>query len=441
MELPKTLTPRSERVALISKNSDASKESSKLHDFRGQTITLPLIRLPIETPVYRMENGRTFSEQADIVAKEKLAKDHFEKGQELLEVQRVQHKLLSSLANKGTSSVAPIIDELRKDGQRDPILITHTGIVVNGNRRLAALRELAKDSSEPSTSYAYVDCMVLPSDTSPEEIDDIELNLQGRKQTKLDYDWIGTARLIIRQIERGRKPLDIAKRMRLKETEVKLIQKSMIEAELYLKEWLDRPGELSLVSGDAEQFFTDLSKQLAKTPEGLENASRAIAWTLFTNRKDVPGRLYNYTSTFGELTQDVLDIVSESLEMEDLDDEIDIDLPENAISEEGEDFFIDFEEEAAQHSYVPIIEALKNPDTKDEATTVVIQACQSVIEKKKEQKSEKAALSAIKAANSKLASVNLKEARPDDYVAIRKQLDNIAITVSSLQSDLTKLES
>ena len=440
MELPKTLIPRGERIVLIKTKTDVTKTTGKLHDFRGQSEPLPIIRLPIDTPVYRVENGRIFSEQADIVAKEKLEKDHFEKGQELLEVQRVQHKLLSSLANKGTSSVSPIIDELKKDGQRDPILITHTGIVVNGNRRLAALRDLANDPKNTSQEFAYVDCMVLPADTSPEEIDDIELNLQGRKQTKLDYDWIGNARLIIRQIERGRTHKDIAIRMRLKEPEVKLIQKSMIEAELYLEDWLKRPGELSLVSGDAEQFFSDLSKQLAKTPEGLENASRAIAWTLFTNRKDVPGRLYNYNTTFGELTQEVIDIVTDTLEIEDLGDDIDDDLSAESISGEGEDFFIDFGGETHQESYEPIIEALKHPDTKEEAASVVIQACQSVIEKKKEQRSEKAALAAIKAANSKLAGVNLKEATPSDYGAIRKQLDNILITVSSLQADLIKLE-
>ena len=89
--------------------------------------------MPIDVPVYRMENCRTFSAQQTEIAREGLAKDFFEKGQELTTAQQAQHEILARLAKEGPGSVTPIIAVLEKGRQREAILITSTG--VNGNRR------------------------------------------------------------------------------------------------------------------------------------------------------------------------------------------------------------------------------------------------------------------------------------------------------------------
>ena len=104
---------------------------------------------------------------------------------------------------------------LEKDGQREPILITSTGVVVNGNRRLGAMRELMrqKDGSVDER-FTNVRCAVLLPDTTRDEIDDIEADLQARPQTKLDYDWIGDARLYTRQVNKGRTTKEVADRLR-----------------------------------------------------------------------------------------------------------------------------------------------------------------------------------------------------------------------------------
>src|SRR5690606_33025336 len=87
-------------------------------------------------------NCRTFSSQQSEIAKNGYDSDYFAMGQEKSSAQQMQHDILAKLARKGSASVTPIIDVLEADGQREPILVSHSGVVVNGNRRLSAMREL-----------------------------------------------------------------------------------------------------------------------------------------------------------------------------------------------------------------------------------------------------------------------------------------------------------
>ena len=208
------LTPRAEREATIQKRAESSTEPGTLWDFRGDKTTLKIISLPIDLPVYRMDNCRTYSDQQDAIAKENLDKTYFAKGQELSSVQAVQHTILAKLAKKQAISVSPIVDVLDQEGQREPILITSTGVVVNGNRRLSAMRELYAEDESVNSQWAHVKCMILPADTSPDEVDDIEANEQARPQTKLEYDWIGDAQLVRRKVNKGRTPKVVGEQLR-----------------------------------------------------------------------------------------------------------------------------------------------------------------------------------------------------------------------------------
>lgn len=431
MTLPEKIEPRADRIALIAKRVKASTETATLHDFRATTEKLPVIRLALSNIIYRMENCRTYSDQRDLIAKRKLDEGHFEKGQELLEVQREQHVLLSKLAKKGTGSVSPIIDELKKDGQRDPILITSAGVVVNGNRRLAAMRELNNEYSDPNDGFSHIECMVLPNDTTPIEIDDIEATLQARKQTKLDYDWIGDAQLVQRQIRNGKTTAEIASLFRRREADIKLLQKAIIEADLFLSDWLGKPGEYTQISADAEQIFTDLPKQLTnKTPE-LQEASRVIAWSLYENKADVPGRLYSYNIAFGKLAEPVLNLVAEELDISTVEVE--------AEDGEEDEFLVDFDDDESEPTYQNVIKALREKSTKGEAVKSLISACQSAIETEKGIKSKNAALKTIMQVNAKLSGVDLAGAGSSTFATIEKQLDTIASTVKTLKAQLAKL--
>lgn len=426
------LTPRSEREAIIRKRCEATTETDTLWDFRGEKAILKVISLPIDLPVYRMANCRTYSDQEDAIATEGLEKSFFTKGQELSTAQAAQHKILAKLAEKESASVSSIQKVLGADGQREPILITSTGVVVNGNRRLSAMRELYADEQSVSSKFAHVKCMVLPADVSPDEVDDIEANEQARAPTKLDYDWIGDAQLVRRQVNKGRHPKVVATQLRRTEADVRNLLQSIDEADLYLNEWAEKPGQYSIVSGDGEQIFGDLPKRLSGQSVPLQSASRAIAWSLFDNRDKVPGRVYSYNAAFGKLAPVVLASIAEQLNITTSD-------AEDADADDG--FAVDISSgNAASEDYTGIIAALKSPDTKDDAVEALIDASISALERDRGQKNKGAALKALAQVHAKLAGIDISTAGVGTYTGIGKQLESIRELVSKLDTKLDAMK-
>ncbi len=421
------IVPRSERETLIAKRlENSTEEGEPIYDFRGDKYTPKVIKLGINVPIYRMENCRTFSAQQSEMAVHGFEKDYFSKGREKSSVQQAQHEILTKLAKRGTTSVIPIIDVLKKDGQREAILISSTGVVVNGNRRLCAMRELYRgNDGSVDERFSHIECAVLPSDTTPDEIDDIEADLQARPQTKLDYDWIGDAQLIRRQVGKGRTAKEVADRLRRSKADIENVLQALDEADLYLGEWAKKPGQYELISGDGEQIFADIPKQIAKKSIELQNASRAIAWSLFENRDKVTGRLYSLNIAFGKLAPQVLELLAEELDIDGVED----DLGEYA----DDDFSIEIEVDEGGVNYQPIIDALQNDETKDDAVQVLIDVCETAIERDKGFKSEKAALKTLSQANAKITGIDVSMAGESTLPAMKKQ-------ISAIRNGLTKIE-
>lgn len=306
-------------------------------------------------------------------------------------------------------------------------LVSNEVITENGNRRLSAMRELyrGKDGSVDER-FRFVKCAVLPTDTSRDEIDDIEADLQARPQTKLDYDWIGDARLIRRQIGKERSSREVADRLRRSKQDIENVLQALDEADLYLSEWVERPGQYDLVSGEGQQIFGDIPKNIANKEIGLQNASRAIAWALFENRDRITGRVYNLNAAFGKLAPQVLDILADQLDLESV-----FTLENN----DEDDFSIEIDTDAGSH-YEPIIEALRREETKDDAVTALIEACETAIELDRGQRSEKAALKALSQANAKLAGIDTHSAGESTLPAMLKQIESIRKILDKIETSI-----
>jgi hypothetical protein len=406
------LLSRADREAMLKKHLASPQGEEDFYDFRSQKMKLKVVRVDINLPIYRMENFRTYTDQHEYTAKEKLEADYFIKGQELQSVQQQQHEILKKLSEKG-----PIIDVLEKDGQREAILISSTGVVINGNRRLAAMRELGVD---------YVDCMVLPADATADEIVDIEANLQAKPETKLDYDWIGDAQLINRLVHMGRTTKEVADKLNRSESDIKNTLQALVEADIYLRDWAAAPGEYSRVRDDAGQLFKDLPKLVAGKDQALQQGSRAIAWSLFENRDKFGGRIYAFNAAIGKLAADVLGRLSE---------ELDVPITGGADDDAGGGIEIDFGEEN-EVDYTALIDRLHDDATKEEAVDALVEACQAAVDAQAGKNSTKAALKAITQAHSKLASVDVSTAAPETRPGIVKQLESIANLVVKLQEKM-----
>ncbi len=419
-----------ERELIIQRAIESSTKSEDFYYFRGTKTPLPLIRISIDVPIYRLANFRTFTDQREFIAKENVEVDLFKKGQEKESVQLIQHNILSRLAKKGKEgSIVPVIDVLRKEKQREPLLITSFGVMVNGNRRLAAMRELYNENSSDATNFSHVDLMVLPKDATESEIIDIEASLQGQRETKLDYDWIGDAQLVKSQVQLHKSTMNVAERLNRSEKDIKNTLLALAEADLYLKEWVKSEGEYNKVKEDAEQFFKDLPKSLDGKSNQLGNASRYIAWSLFENRAKLPSRIYAFNSAFGNLAEDVLDRFANNMGIstEDVTDD-----------SNKEEYEISIELEESEPTYEKIIEIIKDQSNED-AVKSLINASIDAIESAKGQKSGEAALIAINQAHSKLKSVDITKANANTYKAIQKQLESIVNISNKLSDSLLKI--
>src|SRR5207253_10653514 len=99
---------------------------------------------------------------------------------------------------------------LQHEGQPDPGVMTHTGVLVNANTRVVALREL----EDPALRYVRV--AVLPQIAQPDELALLELRLQMQKELKVDYSMTNEL-LFIEELsnERGLTDGQIARELRI----------------------------------------------------------------------------------------------------------------------------------------------------------------------------------------------------------------------------------
>lgn len=421
-----SVKPLSEREALIAARVKSSFDFGELiYDFRSGTHSPKVISLPTDVPVYRLENCRTFSAQQTEIARNGLDKGFFERGQELTSAQQAQHAILLRLAEKEKEgTVAQIIEVLRKEGQRETILITSTGVVVNGNRRLSAMRELMRHrDGSVDERFTNVRCAVLPPDVTRDEIDDIEADLQARPQTKLDYDWIGDARLIRRQVDKGRSTKEVADRLRRSKTDIENALQALDEADLYLSEWVEKPREYDLVQ-DGQQIFGDIPKSIAKKDLNLQNASRAIAWIIYDNRDKITGRVYRLNAAFGKLATNVLKTIEDQLEVPHA----------NEDSGESDDFAMEIESDVDSRDYSAMFQMFRDESTKDDAISVLIEACETAIELDKGQRNEQAALRTLAQVNAKVMGVDVNSAGKSTLQAMLKQVETIRDVLQKIEA-------
>ncbi|MGW9591590.1 hypothetical protein ACWHLZ_14855 [Streptomyces chartreusis] len=175
-------------------------------DWNGQQIHVDVVDLPLSglylnPGTHRIRAQRTHRPDQD----RNLDKDPFgEAGQEYL-----TGLLKARPSNPDIRD--PDFDKLKEDlnqfGQNDPGLVTHHGVLVNGNTRAVALRELGKQSMRVG---------VLPPSFTQADVDAVELALQLRQDQRRDYSYINRLLAMEEQAALGRTPEQIAKEFRIR---------------------------------------------------------------------------------------------------------------------------------------------------------------------------------------------------------------------------------
>jgi hypothetical protein len=174
-------------------------------DWNEQQAHVEVIDLPLNGLYFNPSTHRIRAQRShDAVRDEALEKDPWSaESQDYL-------KFLIQASPTDPNLRDPDFDKLKESldqfGQNDPGLVTHHGVLVNGNTRAVALRELGAQSMRVG---------VLPESFTWADINAVELSLQLRKDHRRDYSYINRLLAMEEQASLGRTPDQIAKDFRI----------------------------------------------------------------------------------------------------------------------------------------------------------------------------------------------------------------------------------
>lgn len=402
--------PEAKRLVMIQEAIRSSTENYS-ENYQGKYRPLPVIEVRIESLVYRIENIRTKNLQKEWLTQHpELKKDFFTRDPFSIEVQEAQHELLKKLVDKEN-----LINAFKNDGlqQTLPIICSDNGIVVNGNRRLCAWRELYYSNKEKYKHFEMIRVAVLPNHDKV-GMYDLEVALQIQSPMKAEYVWHSVAADCREKADSGVDISVIARKQGKTIDEVKML----IECYDYATEYLEsigHPDEWSLVDkqefafreivkgrknlnnpGDKE-LFQEISKAYLQTPAKGERLYSKIP-KIATNLKNIAPKL-----------TDVFDIKVEEI---DKDDDV------LALLDGGDQGEIDMKN-------AKIAEAIRVADEPDkivETVRVVLDSCDAL---EKEKKKKSFVLDQLVRASTLLnnAISNLDDSM--DKKGVDKQLENI----------------
>ncbi|MFD4631343.1 transcriptional regulator [Streptomyces sp. NPDC058284] len=175
-------------------------------EWRTQPLSVEVIDMPVETLYYNPGTHRI-----------RAQRDHEPERDELLkqepwapDSQDYLHYLLQMLPadpSKKDPDFDDLMESLRSYRQNEPGLITRDGILVNGNTRRAALKELG---------ITNIRVGVLPESCTWDDINAVELSLQLRPDQRREYSYINRLLAMEEQQLLGRPLADVAREFRIR---------------------------------------------------------------------------------------------------------------------------------------------------------------------------------------------------------------------------------
>jgi hypothetical protein len=352
--------------------------------FQDKQQTLPIIRIPIEVPKYRILNGRTATLQQEWLAMNPdRGEDFFAKDPESIEVQQAQHNLLLRLVNG-----AGLLDSFKSGEQQEQtIILDSNGFVVNGNRRLCAWRSLYYSEGRQYGHFANIDVIVLPP-CDDRAIDQLEAKLQVKRDIKDNYSW--DAEALMMQDRKDRHMLTDRELADFYETREVDIKESLEMLE-YASKYLEAKGKArhwSLVSDKYHALQQIVRNRKKLTSVGDVKLFEDGSFVLLDD--PTGGRLYEYIPDL----QKYLPKVAAKL-LEEFEDQITASVGGN---EDLEDLFGTSTE--TNHKKIPLAEIMSKDINRERAAEIIKDAVESERSCEKDKNTANHVLKMLQKANS-----------------------------------------
>lgn len=219
----------------------------------GEKKVLEFYRFPIDLLYYNANNGR-------------LAMD-------VREWEQSNGRKLDGRQREDTTIIREMLlymdldktDTLKKDlhqkGQMEPGVITHDGVVINGNRRMAVLELLHEE--EPTGKWRFLEAVRLPAAISEQDLWKIEAGLQLSRGKVAEYHPVNELLKIKEGIDRHLSPEEVAAAMYAwKPAEIKdaLDRLNLIDNFLH---FFGQPGNYGVIKKfGLSEYFIDVQKRV-----------------------------------------------------------------------------------------------------------------------------------------------------------------------------------
>lgn len=169
---------RTEAIQLALDDYQGAREIRRWDvEFRGESLPLEVIRINVTVPLLNHDNSRLRAQlkshpEGDTVLRSPRDSDSQEIIAELL---------------RRTDQYEKLCEQLKDKGQVEPGVITRDGMLVDGNTRLVALRDIGETG---------IDVALLPQRATDDDFLDVEASIQLRKLVHRDYTFTNQLLLV-----------------------------------------------------------------------------------------------------------------------------------------------------------------------------------------------------------------------------------------------------
>lgn len=384
--------------------------------FQNRVQDIPVYLVPIALPCYRLANGRTRAVQAEYRIQHGLAKDFFNDPDSAAALSVQDELLYRMVDDKG------LMDVLRNNEQTEALVLDSRGYVINGNRRLCAMRRLIAEDVTHYERFQNVRVVVLPECTQ-EQIRELEAQLQIKPDNKAEYTWIDLA-LMQRQLRNDHKSdLELAKLYDISKAAVQESIDMLSLAEDYLVS-RGHQEEYSRISSSNKYAFRQLlSGRKAIKSESEKNAFTQFVYLLIDDPEG--DRLYKSIPRLASKLQDVI---------AQLKAEMTLPSPETQV-----DKIFGQESDVFSEDCACAVELLDDASKHDDVREIVKNEIERIDRLAQEDKGARFCLKSVVDAHTSLeaALVSLDEHSKTD--GLLDQLDTIEILVAQMRQKVDEL--
>ncbi|MDA9201242.1 hypothetical protein N9O53_05340, partial [Candidatus Pelagibacter ubique] len=178
-----------------------------------------------------------------------------------------------------------------------PLLIDSNGMLINGNRRMAAIRELYKSDVKKYDDFKRIPCAVIEQFLDDKTIKEIENFLQVIKENKQDYNWISLCMEIQDEKKRlGLENKQIAVNMGKTESEIERYFNLISLIDDCLENDHKTPGDYSVIRSQEQLWKNTIERAEKHKNKGEKDLVYKIGRMISVNSGKFGERDYNIAS-------------------------------------------------------------------------------------------------------------------------------------------------